>query len=765
MQRLQKALALILGSLMAASVFAACGEQKTPSGDNTQTDPSKGETPGQETPAEPTGPDDAVNTRLCYDNLPDDGVAIPASATKVVVKGASGITASGSKKAEDIVTYDEATGIFTAVGEGTVTYTMASGHKGRIEVVPAYATDPGYQYAGDMTDLSEKDSKLLGGTHDPSFIEVRRTEGGASTWYLFSTGWNNTSAVGKNLSTYGNAIHSSRDLITWKFEGRTFNEANRREEFVDNTAGRWMYGLDEQGTTAGYSSDDASWWAPDIVECPSGGYWLYTCVVDGAGDTQGVSVPGYTGNYARACILLYHSDSLDAGSFTPVTFPEGHPDAGKQVVLMQSSIRRGESEKDVNGIDPQIIYSPDGKMYMAYGSFGSGNYMIELDPETGMRKDGKGWQTQETLRHYIDFNTSSTPADDNIQDLFNHYENADAEGKDKAIGWEHEYYGKNISKANMEAPVFARHDDVKVADETAEYDENGEPKNVTGKTYYYTMHSYDGLGDNYQMWGGRSENVWGLYKSVNGGIVFNDGIGYKTNQGNKYMGAFRWDSKSAGVTEYDVMLTGHNDLYTTKDGTSLAAYITRIPDASSATATNNFAVQLHQYYLNSLGHIVINPNRYGGEIDRAVSKEELFKYTEKDASNAYKFKMVVMANHRDTQSGDFRNISNVSVDVTLMEDGKIKNAAGAEIGTWLMYGKGYIKIEFATAPQTTPSGTDARVSSGNTVYYGVVRPAWLGDQNKSGFTITALGSNEGNAMSMPLFFNNYSTITGKKLVG
>ena len=295
----------------------------------------------------------------------------------------------------------------------------------------------------------------------------------------------------------------------------------------------------------------------------------------------------------------------------------------------------------------------------------------------------------------------------------------------------------------------ARHDNVTVMDE----DENILEE---GKTYYYTMHSYDGLADNYQMWGGRSESVWGIYKSTEGGIVNNAGIGNSANEGNKYMGAFTWHTKSEGNAELDIILPGHNDLFTTAAGTSVAAYITR-----QNGNTGNFVTQIHQYYLNSYGNIVINPNRYAGESDRPVSAEELFAYTD-----GGKFKMAVMANARDTD-GSFKSV-NLSRDVTLSQNADDPNScniyhgpttASTQIGTWKMYGNGYIKFTFTE----TLKGTNGR-DSGELVYYGVVRNAWLGDQHKSGFTITCLGQTEGNVRSMSMFMNNYSTLEGDGLV-
>ncbi len=694
MKKVSRFLAVSVCTVLAAGALAACG--------------------GNDEVAKIT-----TTARICYDNIEDE-ISIAKEDTQLKVDGgASNIQARGGAKVGDIVDYDSKTQTFTAKGKGSVTYKTKSGETVLLEVVPAYVTDPGddFRYTGDtLKDTKEGgESELLGGTHDPSLIEV--IENNRPVWYIVSTGWADKSKI-DGETTWGNPIYRSTNLINWELQGRTFDESLRGEEFDNTLAGKWLY----DGTTNGYSSNDASWWAPDIVKCPTGGYWLYTCVVDGAGDNEGMAYPG--GVYARACILLYHSDTIEAGSFKPVTDKNGDP-----VVLMQSSILRGESVKDVNGIDPQIIYTPDGKMYMAYGSFGSGNYIIELDPETGMRKDGKGWQTHEQIRGYVE------------NDIQSHY-NAER------VGWMHEYYGTNISKANMEAPVIARHDNVTIINE------NGEELEGSGKTYYYSMHSYNGLDDDYQMWGGRSESVTGTYVSATGaGVVYNSGSASGSNEGNKYMGAFKWDGKDPKNTEIDVILTGHNDLFTTTNGTSLAAYITRTPSYGEANAKSTFLVQIHQYYLNSMGQIVINPNRYAGEISRTVSKEELLAYTE-----GGKFKMVAYGNTRDTTGDNREDNVNVSRDVVLTEDGKIKDGT-TEIGTWTMYGKGYIKFTF----DATLKGIGS-VNSEETVYYGVVRPAWLGDQQRSGFTITCLGQTGNNKRSMTMFMNNYSNLEGSKFL-
>ena len=637
---------------------------------------------------------EALVPRVCYDNLPNDGISIPDSATHLSVKGIASYkeyTPAGRGAAAGTVAKVDGSTV-TAVGKGYVILTLDDGKTMRVDVEPAYVTDPDNEYkAGD----DAQSSKLLGGTHDPSLIEVE--ENGQPAYYIFSTGWN-----------YGNEIRKSTDLIHWDYLGKATSTSTK---------------LDKIEAWEQESNSTIQWWAPDIVPAHGGGYWLYTCCVSNS-KTHQTSF----GTCSLACIVLFHSDTLQPNSFE------------YQGVLMQSAIpgAGGESTININSIDPQIIYSPDGRMFMAYGSFGTGNWMLELDPTTGLRKDNfyKGganadFLTPEQVREY---RTAVCNA--------NLYYNEFSENGE----FVNEYYGHLISLNNMEAPVIARHDNVTMTDE------NG--KQIAGpKTYYYSMHSYNGLAEHYQMWGGRSEDVFGTYRSVCGtaesyGIVSNSTPGASNNFGNKYTGRFTWADKTSN--NIDIILPGHNDLFTNSVGTNLAAYITRSPaygTQSTGSYDGGFVSQVHQYYLNSLGHIVINPNRYGGEVNRAVSEQELFQYTEDRT-----FKMVVLANDDDPKT---------SVEVKLEEGGKV-TSEGDEIGTWKMYGDGYIYFHF-----TNTEAVDMLYASEETTFYGVVRPAWLEDQNRSGFTITCMGATKyedptdyANNRSMAMFMNNVSTMSG-----
>ncbi len=657
MNRGKTFVALAMGALLTVSslaTFAACSKDET------------------------TDMTEIVGARICYDNLPDDNIAIAEADTKYALKDASSrveYDASGAEVANGTVV-DYADGVVTAKSTGKAVFTVGK-KTFTVEVVPAYVTNPKHQYSnkgkGDYTQAS----KYLGATHDPSILET--VEDGKTVYYICSTGWN-----------FGNEIHRSTDLIHWDYVGKTMSQ---------KTSMRAIAAWEEEDNSS------IQWWAPDIVPAYGGGYWLYTCAVSNQRHND----------YSKACIVLFYSDTMQAESFR------------YKGVLMQSAIPSGSAGTiDVNSIDPQIIYSADGKMYMAYGSFGTGNWMLELNPKTGLRKDGfyknaNSFLTVEQVRDY------------------------EAEAESEYMGFlrgdvvKSKFYGTLISLRNMEAPVIARHDNVVITDEN-------ETVLADAKTYYYSMHSFNPLADAYQMWGGRSESVWGVYRPVNGtaesdGIVYNAGVGSSDNSGNKYTGRFGWTDTVD--SNYDVICPGHNDLFTSSTGLDIAAYITRSTDFPT---TDYFISQTHQYYLNSMGDIVINPNRYGGEIDRTVTKQELLAYTD-----GGRFKLVALANDDAMKK---------SVEVVLTEDGKIKFGE-TEIGNWKMYGAGYIVINF------TKLGEVPMLSAaGQSKYYGVVRPTWLDDQNKSGFTITCMGhdSDSGN-ISTAMFMNGISTMSGTEFVG
>ena len=160
MNQKSRAFALLIGGALALSAFAACAPD---SSDGT------------------TEQDAASDVRICYDHL--GGGYLDDSVTKASVAGVTvvaGYNAAGTR-VDDAFSFSIATyadGVFTAVSAGTVVYRTADGELGTVEVVPAYVTDPGYQYSGGNVDFDESGGEeQLGHTHDPSLIEVQGSDG------------------------------------------------------------------------------------------------------------------------------------------------------------------------------------------------------------------------------------------------------------------------------------------------------------------------------------------------------------------------------------------------------------------------------------------------------------------------------------------------------------------------------------------------------------------------------------------------------------
>lgn len=165
-------------------------------------------------------------------------------------------------------------------------------------------------------------------THDPSVVYAD------GYWYSFSTdaAWNYTSK--------GIPVKRSRDLVNWEARGWAFNGYPQEAKDIGNSirAGNVMNGI----------------WAPYIQKVDNE-YRLYYCAVYESGD---------------AAMILAVSDNIE-GPWTHKELVHG---------------TRVNSE--FNAIDPTVVVDKDGRFWMIYGSWHWGIAYIELDPATGLKKDG-----------------------------------------------------------------------------------------------------------------------------------------------------------------------------------------------------------------------------------------------------------------------------------------------------------------------------------------------------------------------------------------
>jgi len=130
----------------------------------------------------------------------------------------------------------------------------------------------------------------------------------------------------------------SKDLVNWMEGSRIFREAPA-----------W--------TTKVNPKSLGKFWAPDLVR--SHGQYLLYYSISSWGSRE-------------SAIGLARSPTLD---------PKG-PDYGWRD---DGIVIRTSSNDDHNAIDPSVLLDPDGRLWLAFGSYWSGIKLVELNPKTGLR--------------------------------------------------------------------------------------------------------------------------------------------------------------------------------------------------------------------------------------------------------------------------------------------------------------------------------------------------------------------------------------------
>lgn len=231
--------------------------------------------------------------------------------------------------------------------------------------------------------------------HDPSILKA------GNTYYLF----------GSHL-----ADAKSTDLMNWKQINPDWNWREQDAWKNDSVYGEILDNLSESFEWAGYDDGDTSngglgVWAPDVVYNPDylwpdsskGAYMLYYCT---------------TSTWRRSCIgycvsktpegPYEYKDTLIYSAFTKNgAFDHGNNggQSSRNTKWDNSYLNLSELIADgtleavsnnwfdagggwnhnygPNAIDPTVFFDKDGKMYMCYGSWSGGIFILELDKSTG----------------------------------------------------------------------------------------------------------------------------------------------------------------------------------------------------------------------------------------------------------------------------------------------------------------------------------------------------------------------------------------------
>lgn len=399
-----------------------------------------------------------------------------------------------------------------------------------------------------------------GCAHDPALVEWN------GKYYAFSTDTFGA-PQGCQIRVSGDLLHFETLTTAFRLEGAAEHYKKGEGEHFGNLqeAYDWcVTDLREVGYGVCTRKDGTmSFWAPHCVRAKNGKYRLYYCLT------------GYFGG-SKSCIGMAEADS-----------PE-EPFVSKGLIVKSPA-----GWTTPNAIDPQFFSAADGRDFLVYGSFGQGIFLVELDSETGLRKD---------RFTYADYKSGKCAFSD--------------------------YYGKNLACGSLEGAAIRYHEGIDVL-------ENGK---WTKKNYYYLTCSYGSLSSNYHIRCGRSEQPEGPYLDINGNsLVCSTDIG----TGNKLLGSFRRRG------EHDYFCPGHSDLYVTEKGVKLASYHCRTNKfiEEKRSNSNNFHyLFLSQYDFNAEGWLVLNFNRYAGEEIQTVTADDFM------GVSAGKFSAVLFSQGTSTQT-------------------------------------------------------------------------------------------------------------------
>lgn len=217
-----------------------------------------------------------------------------------------------------------------------------------------------------MGDIATGNVSSMASVHDPSILKV------GDTYYIY--GSHMAAAKSTNLKDWRRVADGYKD----------FNPIFGQIYSVYNEAFAWAGAPSSLNPT-----DDAKngggehVWAPDVIYNKAmGKYVMYYCTTSNWNTSNlcyGVSdTPDGPFEWKGALIYsgftkstIQHTNVLDVVS-------EDHA---------YSTYFRGEGynfKTCPNAIDPSVFYDQDGRMWMVYGSWSGGIFILELDPETGL---------------------------------------------------------------------------------------------------------------------------------------------------------------------------------------------------------------------------------------------------------------------------------------------------------------------------------------------------------------------------------------------
>lgn len=170
--------------------------------------------------------------------------------------------------------------------------------------------------------------------HDPSVIKA------GDSWYVF----------GSHL-----AAAKTDDLMHWTLLDSGVHEGN---SIIPDARQEMKEAFDWAKTD--------TFWAPDVIRLADGRYYMYYCNCEGSSP--------------RSALGLAVADNVegpykDLGVFLRSGQDSGMPDEDGEAY---------DATVKPNVVDPAVFYDKEDRLWMVYGSYSGGIYILELDDATGL---------------------------------------------------------------------------------------------------------------------------------------------------------------------------------------------------------------------------------------------------------------------------------------------------------------------------------------------------------------------------------------------
>lgn len=445
--------------------------------------------------------------------------------------------------------------------------------------------------------------------HDPSIIKD------GDMYYVFGT--------------HGGAAKSS-DLMDWEY---FVNDQIGNHTLLGNIPDNLKEVFNWSGNPKAKDVGGMGIWAPDVyynedyinTDGSMGAYLMYFSISTGQDDGVnehyrsliGIAASqNIEGPYDYVDTVIYTGFKNEDGlsSYKNTDFNEVFPGATPRNQYFKE---KGSYDFDryPNAIDPTIVKSHDGKLYMVYGSWNAGAWIIELDPGTGMplRPDN------------YDFDSKISNVDP--------------------------YFGKQVSGGfwtSGEGPYIRYHED---------------------SGYYHLYITYGGLlqNDTYNVRFYRSKNIDGPYEDINGKSAIFTSHRDNAKTGNRLLGSFEFlaeQSVNPNASFYGYRVPGHNSVLYDDNGKDFLITHTRFKDKGEG-----HQVRVHEMFFNEEGWPMIATQRYHNEDEVVntgdISGSYLVVRQEQDNSKLSKNSLGISLEKDGTITGQLKGN-------WIFEDGKLK---------------------------------------------------------------------------------------------